>query len=405
MKFKYRALKDGKEVSDVAEASDRYELSRQLRSQGITVVAVESIADKKESFITRLNERFSTAGLKHRIFFMSNMSEMLSVGLALARSLKVASKQTKNPKLKSIIADIAEQVSKGGSFATALARFPKAFPPTVSAMIEAGEKSGKLPESLEIVSTQMMKSYQLRKRIRGALMYPAIIIIAMILIGILMLVYMVPQLASTFEELGAELPFSTKVILAMSNFMSNHWLIAICIVLGVVVALYFASKTAKVKRIWAWFVLHFPIIGPIAKKANAATTSRTLSSLLLSGVEIVEALKITKKVLNNPYYKDVLEEATLAVPKGQALSTIFTRPEIEKIYPAFVGEMISVGEETGKMPDMLLKLAVFYEKEVDSTVKDLSTIIEPIIMVLVGAGVGFFALSMIQPIYQVGENI
>lgn len=406
MQFAYVAVKDGREVHGSAEAADKFALTRTLKEQGLSVIsAEESSSDKGKTILDKLNEKFSTVSVKQKIFFIGNLSEMLSAGLSLARALKVSIKQTKNPKLKQVIDTINSEIDKGGTFAGALGKFPEIFPATTTAMVEAGEKSGRVPEALQIVATQMMKTYQLKKRIRGAMMYPAIVIFAMVMIAILMLVYIVPTLAATFKELGAQLPLTTRMIIAFSDFLGAHYLVALVIALTLVVVGYYAYKLREVKRAFAWFILHLPVIGDIVKQSNSAVTSRTMASLLHSGVDIVAALGITSHVLQNPYYIDIIDKAMVAVPKGMSLSDTFSGSEIEKYYPPFVGEMMSVGEETGKLPDMLIKLAEFYENEVDTVVKDLSTIIEPIIMLVVGSGVGFFALAMIQPIYEVGNNL
>lgn len=405
MKFAYVGVQDGKEIHATGEAPDKYSLSRELRAQGVVVLSAESDEKRKRNLMAFINERFSTVSFKQKIFFIGNLAEMLSAGLALTRALKVANKQTKNPKLSKIINTISGEIDKGGTFAGALAQFPDVFPQTTVAMVEAGEKSGRVPEALSIVSTQMMKVYQLRKRIRGALTYPAIIILAMVGIAVMMLVYIVPTLASTFKELGAKLPFSTRLIIGFSDFMTSHYITSILIVVAVGVGIFYSYKLKQVKRAWAWVLVHMPIIGNIVKQSNSAVTARTMASLLHSGVDIVASLNITERVVKNPYYKEILARAAVAVPKGDALSSIFSDPKVEKLYPPFVGEMMSVGEETGKLPEMLLKLAEFYETEVDAVVKDLSTVIEPFIMLIVGSGVGFFALSMIQPIYEVGNNL
>ncbi len=405
MKFSYRAKNRlGETVRGEIEATDKFALSRELNAQGITVISAEVVGSKRD-LITYINEKISRVSFKEKIFLIGNLSEMLSAGLSLTRALAVSGKQTKNPSLKKIIISISDEIDKGGTIAGALAQYSKIFPPTTVAMVEAGEKSGRVPESLKIVSTQMMKTYQLHKRIKGALTYPAIVIGAMVIVAILMLVYIVPTLSATFKELGAQLPFTTRLIIGFSDFITSHYLIGLAIVIATIVGLHYLFLVPKVRHGWHWFILHMPVIGNVVRESNSALTARTLSSLLFSGVEIVEALGITAKVLQNSFYKEIVNKAVIRVPKGAPLSDIFSGEEVEKYYPPFVGEMMSVGEETGKLPDMLLKLAEFYENEVDTVVKDLSTVIEPFIMLIVGAGVGFFALAMIQPIYQIGDSI
>ncbi len=403
----YKAKRaDGSVVEGQKDAKDRFELARQLRAEGLTAFSVEEVGRAKKldlnSFVNRI---FSRISHKEKIFFASNLSEMITAGLALSRALSVLRKQTPNAKLAAVIDSVLDTVNQGGTFSSGLAKFPDVFDHVFISMVEAGEKSGQLPEALKTLSDQMQKSYALRKKIRGAMIYPSIIIIAMLGIAVIMLVYIVPTLSKTFKELGVQLPFTTRVVIGLSDFMSSHFIIFGILVLIVIAGILKARKSAWGKRLVSKLLLKLPVIKTITKEMNAAVTARTLASLVTAGVSIVEALRITEKILTNPYYKEVVARAQESVPKGANLSSIFQDERAEKIFQPFMGEMIEVGEETGKLSDMLAKLATFYENEVDTMTKDLSTVIEPVIMIIVGVGVGFFALSMIQPIYSIGSNL
>ena len=270
-------------------------------------------------------------------------------------------------------------------------------------MVNAGEESGNLPESLHIIGEQLTKSYELRRKIKGAMIYPAIVITLIIAIAILMMIFLVPTLSETFRELGGELPLSTQVIIWVSDFLVRYvfFVLIALAATGMLCASFF--KTPIGKRYLSFALLKLPVISSITKQANAALTMRTLSSLISSGVSMVQALEITKKVLQNPFYTNVLERAEKEVQKGLPLSSVFQAEG--KLYPVLVGEMIEVGEETGKLSEMLLKGAVFYEGEVDSITKNLSTVIEPALMIIIGIAVGFFAVAMIKPIYSLGDLI
>jgi len=243
----------------------------------------------------------------------------------------------------------------------------------------------------------------LMKKIKGAMFYPAIIMVAMGLIGALMLVYVVPTLTGVFTEMNVELPTSTKIILGLSNFFTNHYMMFLLIILGSVGAIIAALRTEAGKKVLNIGMLKFPLFSPLVKKVNSARTARTLASLIASGVDVIEALSITKDVLQNYKYKEVLEQAKIDIQKGTPLSESFKKAE--NLYPIMVGEMMAVGEETGKLSDMMMRLANFYEDEVSEITKNISTIIEPILMVIIGAAVGFFALAMIKPMYSVMGNI
>jgi len=241
------------------------------------------------------------------------------------------------------------------------------------------------------------------KKIKGAMFYPAIIMVVMALIGILMLIYVVPTLTAVFTEMNVELPTSTKIILGLSNFFTNHYIMFLLIVLGAAALATVSLRTERGKRMFNIVMLKTPLFSPLVKKINSARTARTLASLIASGVDVVEALSITRDVLQNYKYKEVLEHAKADIQKGTPLSESFKKAE--NLYPIMVGEMMAVGEETGKLSDMMMRLANFYEDEVSEITKNMSTIIEPILMVIIGAAVGFFALSMIKPMYSVMGSI
>jgi type IV pilus assembly protein PilC len=250
---------------------------------------------------------------------------------------------------------------------------------------------------------QMDNSDRLQKKIKGAMIYPAVIISVVIIVGILMFIFVIPGLTATFKELNVELPFATRIIIDISDFIKNNLLLFLGSLIGLIALIYIAIRTKQGHDLIDTVILRLPFFGPITKEINSARTARTLSSLLTSGVPIAESLRITEQVLQNHYYQSIIKEAEVSISKGETISSVFIRNE--KFYPVFVGEMMSVGEETGKMPDMLMGVATFYETEVDQKTKDMSTIIEPILMVIIGAAVGFFAIAMIMPIYSLMDNV
>jgi len=398
--FSYKIQTSEGEIAEgKKEAKDKLELVRLLKQEGNIVILVDELDKKGLSLSLRFNVAFGRVKLLERVVFMRNLGAMIKAGLPLSRSLDVLRKQTKNQKLKKIIASIAQDINKGSSLSGALAKFPNVFSSLSIAMVRVGEESGTLPKSLELNSIHLDRNYRLKKRVKGALMYPLIIIMALFFIGTLMFIYVVPTLTQTFKELGVELPLSTTIIIVISDFLRFHTILALMTIVGVVLSVYFFFKSAKGERTFDFIVLRIPVIGPIIKEVYAAQTSNTLASLLSAGVQMIESIKITRDVIQNSFYKDILKEAEIKVGKGIALSKVFQ--EHEGLYPVLVGEMIAVGEETGRLSDMLMQLATFYEDDVEQKTKDLSTIIEPILMVIVGAGVGFFAISMITPLYTV----
>lgn len=402
--FAFKALnKEGKVHEGTMDAPDRFAVYRKIKSDGETVLSVDEAKGSHAFSFDKFDVFFGTVKMHEKITFARNLASMIEAGLPVTRALAVMEKQTKNKKLKQVLLDLNSNISKGQSLSECMKKEPDVFSPLFISMVKAGEESGNLAGSLKVVSIQMEKTYQLSKKIKGALMYPAVIFTIMIGIGVLMLIYVVPTLTSTFVGLGIKLPKSTQMIITVSDFLRNHYLLTLGMIALVFGGIFGAAKTKSGKRFIDFITVRLPIIGPIVKAINAARTTRTLSSLLSSGVDVVVAIEVTHDVLQNSYYKEVLAKAQDTIQKGDPISMVFIQSE--HLFPIFVGEMMAVGEETGKMAEMLLGVAVFYEDEVDQKTKDMSTIIEPLLMVFMGVAVGFFAISMIAPTYSLVDAI
>lgn len=403
-KFHITAVtKDKEEYSEVIEADDRFAVYREVRERGDQVLHL-----KEESKQTLFSSDFVTSVLHNisddeKVVLTRNLAAMLEAGLTTSRALAVMEKQTKNPRLKSILTALISEVRRGGTLSSGFAKFRDVFPSILISMVRAGEESGKLSESLRVVALQMDRANRLKKKIKGALMYPSIVLIAMVGIGILMLIYVVPTLTQTFEELGSELPPTTQFVIGVSNFLSQSPLLALLGMLIVVLGFVLVLRTPQGKRVADYVTLRIPVVSGLVMETNAARTARTLSSLLSAGVDMVLSITITKDVIQNSFYQAVLTEAEQKVVKGESLSETFQK--YPKLYPPLVAEMIAVGEETGRLSGLLKETAEFYEDSVEQQTKDLSTIIEPFLMLIIGGAVGFFAISMIAPIYSLSSSI
>lgn len=403
-RFSYTAEKtDGEIYKGSADARDRFELYQVIRKEGGRVIAVNEEGNRNVLSLSYWNRKLGSVSQYERILFARNLGAMLAAGLPLSRALSVLERQTKNAKLMEVVSHISDEVRRGQSLHEALGKFPKIFSRLFVAMVHAGEEGGELPQALSVIADQMERMYTLKKKVRGALIYPAIIVVTIVGIGILMMTQVVPTLAQTFEEMNAELPRSTQIVIGISNFLIEYSMVAVLLVFAAGAAVVSAIRTVAGKRMLDTLVLKLPLIGTIVREVNSARTARTLSSLLSSGVDILNALDIVSDVVQNTYFKDVLKQAREAVGRGEPLSVTFSRNE--DLYPAFVGEMTAVGEETGQTNDMYKRLSQYYEDEVDRKTKDMSTIIEPFLMVVIGGAVGFFAVSMISPIYSLSQNI
>lgn len=398
--------KEGKKVTNTVTATDRFDVYSMAREQGHSVANIESASQfsvKKYLNIEKINYYLSRVKQDELVMVTRNLGSMLKAGLTVSRALSVIERQSKNPRLKGVVKKIIEKINAGGQFFEALKEHPSVFDDLFIAMVRAGEESGTLAESLRVLAIQMERSSNLKKKIKGAMMYPSIVIIVMVIIGILMMIYVMPKITAVFRGVGQELPATTKFLIASSDFMVNYTVFALGGMVLTIGGFIYFLRTKWGKITTSWIIPKLPVIGTMAKETNAARTARTLSSLLNSGVDVMQSIEITEEVVQNVFYKKILREARDRVEKGTALSEVFI--ERSDLYPILVGEMILVGEETGQIAGMLNELAEYYETEVERKTKDLSTIIEPLLMVFIGGGVGFFALALIAPIYSIGESI
>ena len=405
MKFSFVAKKiDNSIYNSVFEGESKNELFDFVKKAGDILVSYEIKKENKLSlFVENILNIFNHIKIIDKIIFARNLANMIDAGLSLTRSISVMEKQIKNKKLKDIYKNINLDISSGKTFHDALKRYDHIFPAVFISMVKAGEGSGNLADSLRSIASQMESTYKLQKKIKGAMIYPSVIFFVMILIAIVMMIFVVPKLTATFKDLNSELPASTKFVIFVSDFLRNHYILLPILVLILMIIVYSIMHTKSGKNVFDKVVIKLPIFGGIIQESNSAKTARTMSSLIGAGVDLIQSVDITSEVLQNNLYKGVLKRVKDNVEKGKPMSEVFENNE--KLYPIFVAEMINVGEETGKLSSMLQGVANFYENEVDQKTKDLSTIIEPLLMVVIGLAVGFFAISMISPMYNVMNNI
>ncbi len=405
--FKYIGEdQSGNKVSKTVTADDRYAVYEIARQEGNKVSGVEENGETsiKNFFnLEKINYLLGKVKADELVMLTRNLGSMLTAGLTLTRALSVIERQSTNHRLKGVLKQVVESINNGSQFNEALKNFPEVFNDMYVAMIKAGEEAGNLAESLKTLSSQMEKSSNLTKKIKGAMIYPAIVMIVMVVIAVLMMIYVIPQITGVFKNIHMELPATTVFLIATSDFFVEHTLMALGTIITVFFSFIYFIKSRIGKYILSWLIPKLPVIGTMAKETNSARTARTLSSLLNSGVDVIQSIEITEEVVQNVFYKQILREARVRVEKGSPLSEVFI--ERTDLYPILVGEMILVGEETGKIAGMLGELALFYENEVERKTKDLSTIIEPLLMVVIGATVGFFALALIAPIYSISDGL
>lgn len=399
--FTYSAAKqDGTAVDGEREAENEKILAQALKQEGLVLLKSQEKGARSSLLNFDVNEiisRVRPVGLVEKMFFSRNLSVMLKAGLPLTRALEASGEESQNPKFKRILAAINIDVVRGKSFSDALRPYGNVFNDLYINMVDVGETTGKMSLVLKLLSNQMKKDHDLRSRVKGAMMYPAIIIVALFGIGGMMMVYVIPTLADTIKALGVELPWSTKLIIFISDLFVHYAIFVVLSLTAFIILVWRILKSRVGKFLFDRVILRVPIFGKLAQKFNLARFSRTLAYLLTSGVPFVKSLEITSRVVGNSLYRDATLAASEEIQKGRQLNEIMQAHT--NLFHPMVIQMVKVGEETGKIAEMLLRLALFFEEDVNNTTKNLSTIIEPVLMLFIGSMVGFFAISMMQPIY------
>jgi type IV pilus assembly protein PilC len=369
--------------------------------------SADSDSDSKEStIIDKINNyllKFSKVPLKERLFFVQHLGVMLRSGISISVAIKTLAKQTQNKYFHSILTDVGIVVEKGTSLADSLKPHQKVFGELFINMIEAGESSGKLEEVLHELFIQMKKEHALISKVKGALTYPTVILLAMVGIGTFMLVFVVPKITEMFEDFDAELPLPTKILIAVSNAIVQNGILSAIITGVFIFSFYKILKTNKGKFIFQKLLLKMPIISPIIKKINLARFARNISSLLKTDIMIIKTFQITASVLSNLHYRAALEEMAQKIKKGEKLSEIIEK--YPNLFTPVVVQMVAIGEETGELDNILVELAEFYESEVDQIMENLPSIIEPLLILALGLGVGGVAVAIIMPMYSLTTAI
>ncbi|OGL90341.1 hypothetical protein A3I45_01490 [Candidatus Uhrbacteria bacterium RIFCSPLOWO2_02_FULL_53_10] len=394
----------GEKITGNEEAASERDLARSLHEKGYVLLRAASghVAGPTRTFSQMFEGLFSVS-LAEKMMFMRNLKVMVRAGVPLPQALDILSLQTGSKQLKHAIEDMREKVMQGETLSLAMSRHPAIFSDLFLNMIKVGEESGTMEDVLTHLTLQLEREHDLRSKIQGALMYPAVVVVAMVGIGIIMLISVVPNLAKTFQDLGATLPPTTRFIIGLGEFLSHQWYIALLVLLAAGFALWRALKSKQGKWVADGLMLRMPLFASLVQKINSAFFARTLSSLIGAGIPIVKSLEITSTVLSNGRFRKALESAAEEVRKGAKLSQALKSSG--KLYPLVVLQMLEVGEETGQTGEILGTLADFFEEEVNAITKNMASIIEPALMLFMGGLVGFFAVSMIQPMYSVLGSI
>lgn len=384
-------------------AKDERALAQALRDQGFALTSAKVVSSEETKGFKKFFKALRRVPAVERIFFTQNLEVMVRTGFSLSRALQTIALQTEHKGFRSTIEAVQRDVETGIAFSNALAKHPHVFSELFVNMVAAGEVSGKLDDVLRQLTMQLRKDHELVAKVRSALTYPAVVIVAMVGIGIVMMTFVIPKMLAVYEESQVQLPLPTRILVATSNLLIHQgvYVAAALLVLGI--AMPRILKIEKVKRAMHSVILRLPIFGPIVKKVNIARFTRSLSSLLRTDIPIVQTFQIIAKQHRNVFYREAMLNAAEQVKKG--VSIVKTLETKTKLFPPIVTQMISVGEESGTLDTIAEEMANFYEADVDLTLGTLSTVIEPVLILILGAGVAGLAVAVLLPMYNLVNTI
>jgi len=338
------------------------------------------------------------------LLFTKHLSVMLKSGIPIAESIDTLAKQTRSRQMKNVMTRLLKDVENGQSLASALKKFPKVFDELYVSLISVGEESGKLEENCEYLAKQLGKDNALRSKIQGALMYPGLVLTATVVMGGFIALFILPQLVDFFGSFQMDLPLPTKILLGIATYMKSYGIISVGGVLGVGLLLSLFITTPVGKPVWHQILLNLPLIGDLVVYGQLARFSRNLGVLLGSGVPVTRSLEVAGQSLSNVLFQKAVLELSRSLTKGKNIGETMEEKGLE-VFPVLVSRMVRVGEKSGKLEDVLLYLGDFYEEEIDSISKNLSTILEPVLLIFIGLVVGFVAVAIIGPIYDLTGSI
>jgi type IV pilus assembly protein PilC len=392
--YKYKAKNlSGKDESGTVESPSKEAATNLLVRKQLFVTEIRPASEDLEFKIPFLKPKVN---LKDKIIFTEQLAVMIRSGLSIVSALKSLRGETTSRELGRCLDTIIVDVESGKKFSESLAKFPHVFDQIYVSIVDSGEQSGKLEESLKRLATQMDKSYDLVSKVKGALIYPAVVFIALMSVAVFVLVYILPKLKSIFIDSGATMPAITKIIMGLGDVMSKDWpwlLIGLIVLSGIVISI---GQTKKGQKIFDTLKLKIPVFGILFKKAYMANFTRTFASLSASGIPVMDIFKTVRTVIPNCLYQEDIDKISKKVENGILISKALHE---SKLFPSMMGQLALVGEKSGQMSEVFDTLADYYEREVENTTKNLSALIEPVMMIVLGAGIGVLMIAVLQPIY------
>ncbi|NMB56344.1 type II secretion system F family protein [Candidatus Beckwithbacteria bacterium] len=393
MLFTYKViLPNGKLFQQTLKAKDEEEVATVLRSKNLQILSIRKIRQQQSIFAKGVSN-FEKAN------FCRYFSVMIKSGLSLSEALDIISSETENKTFKSILQDLQFEIQQGGSISDTLSKYPQVFDEVFLALVKAGEHSGSLEKTFYYLSEQLYASHRLTKKIQGAMMYPAVILIAMLGMGIGMMLFVLPKLSETFMKMKIEMPPMTKAVFAFGTFVGKNVMPVSFVLLSVIVIIVFLFTFYQTRRAIGSFLVNLPILSKLFRQMDWARFARTLATLLQSGVPVIESLNISAQVLTQNDMKKVASNFEKELEKGKTIAEVLGKGK--KAFPSLMIQTIKTGEKTGTLDSILLDVALFYENELEDMLKELSSMLEPIIMLVLGIAVGAMVLIILAPVYSI----
>ena len=381
------------------ETVDQFQAATLLRRKKLIIISIKEKNVNQENLI---NKFINKVPFNAVVMMTRQLATMIEAGLVLSEALDILQEEQENKKFKQVLNEISKDIKGGLDFASTLEKYPEVFPPIYAQLVKAGQSSGKLDTILLQLATNLEKEREFRGKLRGAMIYPIVVVTMMIAVMLIMVFFVMPKLLSLYKDSNIELPLPTKIMIGFADFMIGYWwLLVLILAISVLVFRKFIS-TPNGKLTIDRLILRIPVISKITTLVILTGFTRTFGLLVSSGLSILDSIKILSAITGNRVYQDGLELAYQGVERGLSFSSQLLRLPT---FPRIVGQMIKTGEETGKLDNIMFKLANYFETESDNSLKNVTTLIEPIVLVVLGIGVGFLVISIILPIYQLTTNI
>jgi type IV pilus assembly protein PilC len=403
MKFKYKVY-DRNNTLQIGEleADSSKQAQVFLAEQGYEVLSLESIKEVKKKRDLEFSSYFGSVSLEQKMLFIKHLSLMIKSGMPINEAITILVSEHKGL-FKRILQHILASIEGGNNLTDSLAKYPRIFDKFFISMVQIGEESGSLEQSLVNLALHLRKTHELRSKIQSALLYPTIVVSAMFGLGITLAIFVLPKLTTLFASLGSDLPLTTKMLLATSNFLTHYWYVSMLSAIIFVVVILITRQVMPTKLFFHWAALHVPLIHRFGLVLNLSSMCRAMSLLLQSGVTVDKALEIVQGNLSNIFYRRDVSYFLQQIKKGESLGE--SMKHSPKRFPGLVSKMIKVGEQSGNLAETFAYLADYYEEDLDSLSRNLSSILEPVLLVFIGIIVAFVAMAVISPIYNFTSNV